>query len=358
MPVSATAFENHILFSAWAGALILSALSVVVLLALVLRRRIMEREAKAATQRKEELSRYFYIALKSTVPLTSGTLPPLAATDYPILMRTAVDLLRSVRGDDVRRVIEVLNAWHMLPYLHNTAHHGRKGKRIQALTLLAHFSDEASFALLLTYITDPDIYVQIASLRGLALRGATGHIDQIVKSLTFSGQTNTLMLSDILQRFGTPAVFPLLTLARSDARTEIRLAAIMALGAISSLRSVTDLIKLASDPNADIRAQVISALGQIGDGRAAPVVAQHLEDPDANVRLQAVQTLGRLQNIATLPQLSGRLADEEWWVRFRAAEAVHRFGDKGIATLRAFSGHDNPAGVIARQVLAEHGVRP
>ena len=199
-----------------------------------------------------------------------------------------------------------------------------------------------------------DTYIQIAALRALALRGAKQHIGQIVASISRSKKTNTLMLSDILHRFGEPAVPTLVQLAKSDANLDVRVSALKALGSIGSLAAVDDLIALSGDKAAEIRANAIAALGKIGDDRAAETIVGHLTESDIGVRLQTVQALGRLQISSTMPQLAACLDDDNWWLRFRAAEALHHFGHMGIAALKAFGARNDRTGEIARQVLGEH----
>jgi hypothetical protein len=354
MPASAIVSETQVLQAMWMGSLVLSLLSIFVMAILIFRRLATQRWEKKMAQRSQEISSCLYAALKSPIALTAKSLPVIAAAEYPAVMRISLDRLRSLRGEDTRRIVKLLELWNMSSYIHKTAESGRKGKRIQALTLLGYFSDEESLSVLLRHAGADDTYVQIAALRGLALRGAKNHITQIVASISRSKQTNTLMLSDILHRFGEPAVPTMLKLARSNANLEVRVSALMALGSIGSLQAVDDLIVLADDHQAEIRAHAIAALGKIGDGSAADAIVGHLAESDIGVRLQTVQALGRLQISSTMPQLAACLADDNWWVRYRAAESLHRFGLMGIAALKAFSAKNSRAGQIARQVLAEH----
>lgn len=206
---------------------------------------------------------------------------------------------------------------------------------------------------MLKSVNNKDMYIQIAALHGLARQNAVDYIPQIIDDLITSGKTNTLMLADVLQRFGLPAIIPLLKLVQSGANADVRIAGLMALGSINSYHAVDVLLKLTQDPNADICAQSIAALGKIGDGRAAESIAAKLEADEPKIRIQAAKALGMLRVVSTLPNLAARLSDEVWWVRFRTAEAMFLFGDKGIAFLRAISSQENNAGLIARQVLSE-----
>ena len=354
MPLSAIVSETLLLQTMWVGSLVLSLSSIIVMAWLILRRAVAQRREKKSALRSREISRCLYAALKSPVALTANSLPAVKAKEYASIMRTALDRLRSLRGNDTHQIVAVLELWNMRPYILRIADSGKRGSRIQALTLLSYFSDDESLLLLLKNTNDSDVYVQISALRGLALRGAVKYITQIVESISNSEQTNTLMLSDILQRFGEPAVPMLLKLAMSSAKLEVRISSLMALGSIGSHHAVDGLITLIDNQVVDVRAQAISALGKIGDIRVAGEIAKRLIEGDPTVRLECVQALGKLRVPATMPQLADCLADDNWRVRFETAQALHRFGRKGVAALKAFSVRHNRAGLIARQVLGEH----
>lgn len=355
MPASAIASEAVMLQAIWLGSLTLSLLSLAIMLVLIARRWLAQVQSRKYEARKAALTACFYAALKSPVAPSSASLPAVRPSEYPLVLRIALDILRSVRGEDTARIVQLLELWQMQPYLEKTAGKGSKGARIKALTMLGHFSDKDSLKTLLSHAGDADIYVQITALQGLAARGAVKQISQIVRSLNRSGHTNSTMLADVLRRFGEDAVPALLKLAQSGAGVEIRMAAIMALGSIGSLQAVRVLMKLIGDAEDDIRIQSIDALGRIGDARAAKIIATHLEEKSAVIRLHAAKALGQLGQVATMPQLAARLDDADWWVRFRAAEALFLFGDKGIALLGSISGQQTRAGIIARQVLGEKG---
>ncbi len=355
MSPSASVFELLTLRAIWIGTAALCIVSVLIVAALILRRlsgagEVRRREAVRAT-----LSRFIMAALKSPVALKPETMPSLAKADYLVLIGLVLDMLRSLRGADAGRIVELLRLWHVEDQLYAMAATGRPGKRIRALTLLGFFDDDASLAVLLAQAGDREMYVQIAALRSLAQRGATAHIDAIADALGHSDQSNTLLLHDILQRFGAPAMPALVRLANSEARTEVRVAAIMALGSIGDHGAVPDLIALTGDSSHDVRAQALAALGRIADPRALTTAIARLKDEAAGVRAQAVQALGALQAIRALPELSARLNDEDWWVRFRAAEAIHRLGDRGIVALRALSRQAGDGGAAAAQALLEFG---
>lgn len=355
MSPSAGAFEVLLLRTIWIGTAALCAVSVLIVAVLILRRLARSGEVRRRDAVRTQMSRFILAALKSPVALKPETMPPLLKADYPVVIGLALDMLRSLRGSDAARIVELLRLWRLEQHLHVMATTGRTGTRIRALSLLGFFEDDASLAVLLAEAGDREMYVQIAALRSLAQRGATAHIDAIADALGHSDQSNTQLLHDILQRFGPAAIPALVRLASSAAKTEVRVAAIMALGSIGDIGAVPALITLAGDASPDVRAQALAALGRVGDLRAADTATACLKDDDAGVRAQAIQALGAFQMIKVLPDLSARLNDEDWWVRFRAAEAIHRLGDRGVVALRALSRQPGDGGEAAAQALLEFG---
>lgn len=315
---------------------------------------IAQRKKITVSSRKKEISRCLFAAINSPIALTASGLPILTTDDYPIVMRSALDILRLLQGKDVVRIVTVLGLWNMQPYLEKISTNGERSTKIQALTLLGYFTDNTSLKTLLSHVADKDTYVQIAALHSLAKRNAIDYMQHIVDGVIDSHKTNAMMLADILERFGEPAVPWIIQLISITSHLEVKIAGIIALGDIGSFQSVDTLIALMDNTNTDIGANAIIALGKIGDERAAGAIAHHLNSPHSTIRVQAAKTLGILQVLSSLPQLVEKLNDEDWWVRFYAAEAIYHFGDKGIAALKAISTQHNNAGIIAQQMLGEH----
>jgi hypothetical protein len=355
MPVSATGSEPTLLSALWYGSLILAALAFVVMAGLIIKRVLFVRKLRHADHHTQHWTRCFHAAINAPVAPTKTSLPPLTAVDVPVVMNIALTLLRNVRGQDANRIIAMFEAWDLITLLRTNLRTGSKSERLRTLTLFAHCTDEASLSHLLEQVSATDMYVQLTALRGLAMRGATQHLDHILASLGRSGRTNMLMLADVLQRFGAPVVPSLCALVQSEAVLEVRLAGIHALGTLGVLEAVDTLVALLDDPHSDICAAAITALSKLGDSRAGEAILPHLTSPEQAVRVQAAQALGGFHLPAAIAPLVARLDDSDWWVRFRAAEALHRYGDQGIALLQAIASREGNRGVIAQQVLAERG---
>lgn len=345
--------ESDVLSGIWVTSGLLALTSLVILCVLAIRREMFAKREIVAQARRVVLTEYFHAALRSPIALDHSALPSLVPGDAPLIIHIAVDMIRAIQGQDAKRIVDLVRLWDLFPQLRSLLSHGRRGTRIQALTLLAYFNDEESLALLFVHARETDPYVQLAALRGLATRNTDKRTFTAITDLSVSNQSNALMLADILRRFGEPSLPALHDLASGNANSRIKTAAIIAIGNIGALTSFDTLRHLLEDSTTEIRANAAAALGNIGDERAAPAIAAMLDDPQADVRVQAAKALGMLKAENTLPYLSRGLGDVDWWVRFGSAKSICNFGDKGIALLRAASNQHSLAGVIATQVLAE-----
>jgi len=345
--------ETGALLVIWYASLFLALASFIVLVILTIRRMRYARFLKDTQDRREFLKRCLYGGIRYPNQLTRDALPDLSKTDMLLIGEVALDVMRGVQGKNIGRVAEMLLFWDYLPFARAQLRNGRRGKKVQALTLIANFWGDDSYQLLLKFAGDKDPYVQLAALQGLAKRHRSQDLPQIFRQLTNSQQLNALMLADVLRQFGEETLPHLNALAASKAQTSMRVAAIIALGNIGSLDSVEPLCALLKDESIDVKSQAALALGEIGDVRAAVELIPLLEFQNKEVRVAAAQSLGLIKAQRAIPALGKALSDDDWWVRFRAGEALYRLGNTGVALLRAMSSQKDASGIIAGQILAE-----
>ncbi len=353
----------------WNLTVALAISSVVILVVLTVRRALSSRRDRNRAKRWEELTGFIHAALQSPVKIDPSALPQLKPGDHDIILHIALEMIRSITGGDVDEIVQLIARFDLLAFLKSELRGRKRSSRLKALTLLGYFPASESRDLLFEQVQETDPFVQMAALRGLARHAESIDSSDILRELKNSFQNNALMLADILRRFGAdylPALHDLAAAKPQDGRTaarktpsspqtneRVRVAAVIAIGNIGDLASVETLSNLLADHNDRIRAAAAQALGRIGDSSAASRVAALLQDNVEDVRIQSARALGRLQAESTLPGLVACLKDRSWSVRFRAAESLVRFGDSGIALLRATGSRTGPDGEIATQVLAE-----
>jgi hypothetical protein len=353
MPPSLSA-SDLVLRSVWQISLALALVSLVTALTLVVRRWSSDRRAVKDGVRRGVLSAEVYALLASPRAPRPDSLA-LRPGDAPHLLAIALDVLRVTRGRDAERMVEIVEFAGIHAYLEKSLRSRSRSLRIRVISLLSRFDDQRSLNLLRSRIGDKGLYVQLAALRALADRRDYESLPETVRVLGRMSQTNVPLLSDILRRFGEPAVPPLTALALSEASQGVKLAAIGALGGIGSLTAFAPLADLATEPDPVLRAAAVAALGRLGDPRAIDVIGRGLEAAEDRVRAQAAIASGLVGSLELAPALAERMEDPVWEVRYRAAEALHRLGTPGLALLAATAAGEGPGGEMARELLAEKG---
>jgi HEAT repeat protein len=346
--------SDLVLLWTWRTCLILAGVALSIAFGLAFKRWLEERARARKVARRREVDRLVQALLASPLEFSPKSVPPLAKGYEPALFSVALDILRVTRGRDAERMLALIAAWNLRPYVERVLAGGKRSRQIRALSLLSHLRDPESLELLLRHVDHPSVYVQLAALRGLAERGEAAHVPRAVQALSGSRETNVPMLADILRRFGEPAAPAVAELAMSPrAAFGVRLAAVGALGGIGALGSLEPLARLADDPAAGVRVAALDALAKLGDPRAEAAVVRALSDPEARARAAAARAAGLLGLRGALPALADALEDGTWEVRYRAADALYTLGAPGVAVLRAAAAGETPGAEMCAELLAE-----
>jgi HEAT repeat protein len=169
--------------------------------------------------------------------------------------------------------------------------------RSEAAGALGEIGEEIAVAPLLSLLSDP--YPDVRQSAVDALRNLGGRGEEL-RRLVLSFLESHLDSPDqdivanalrIVAGLGSREVMGRLTFALKDERSQVRRAAVEALGSLEGPEA-TEVLRLA------------------------------LTDEDAAVRREAVQKLGESGRAGTLPFLLPMLRDEDLWVRVRAVQAV------------------------------------
>ncbi|MFM0617439.1 HEAT repeat domain-containing protein [Paraburkholderia nemoris] len=175
--------------------------------------------------------------------------------------------------------------------------------RAAAAQSLTELKDPASGTVLRRWVDRPEPFVRAAALRAL-------------RELRFA------------DAFG-PALHAL-----ADATPGVRLEAVAVLGWLKDPRALPPLAALATgDPETDVKRAAVGALGfalathEVATGALLCALYDHAWQ----VREEAATTLGKLRAPAARDALVAALDDEYWQVRLRAARALGQVGDASTA---------------------------
>jgi HEAT repeat protein len=134
-------------------------------------------------------------------------------------------------------------------------------------------------------------------------------------------------------------------------RLERAVIEVLGLGRYRPARAALE-IRVASG-DTDLRVAAVRALGRIQAMESGMALLGALDDEAWQVRAQAARALGAIRAMVAIPALGKRLCDSSWWVRHHAAYALHDLGPEGQAALRriAASSDDPYARDMANEAL-------
>ncbi|MBM4038893.1 MAG: HEAT repeat domain-containing protein [Planctomycetes bacterium] len=234
-----------------------------------------------------------------------------------------------------------------------------------AIGYIGDASNPRAAKLLRILLADTVPSVRLAAADALSRLRDAQAIPPIAALLKDPDETVRRGVRHALARLG-PAALPALEAAVKDARRDVRLAAIAALGDIADPRSTVPLLIGAADTDRDVSAAAEKSLrGRLGGKQAPTPLVEALKHPDAAVRLEAMELLSDLAfprgAVKPACDLSGAvepllaaLRDAEPKMRVRAATLLGRLGDeRAVELLSALLDDPEPAvGLAAAQALA------
>ncbi len=174
-----------------------------------------------------------------------------------------------------------------------------------------------------------------ADIRNL---NAVRDVPTLVRCMGYPDPKIRTLAVDTLTSIGAPAVPALISFLRSP-QSCVRLGAIEALGGIRDPAAAAPLIALlGNEKHTELKYAAVLALGGIGSPEVIPVLVQTLRDPSKHLRYAAALSLDRL---------GGEPAEESDRIRYRIArcdwDAVRASGPAAVPLLQQTSRDPDPA---------------
>ncbi len=108
----------------------------------------------------------------------------------------------------------------------------------------------------------------------------------------------------------------------ADSDSNVRSAAVKALGQLKADTAAPEIIKLLADSNSDVRSAAALALGQMKAVTAASEIVRLLADSNSDVRSAAALALGQMKAVTAASEIVRLLADSDWHVQTAAILAL------------------------------------
>jgi hypothetical protein len=183
----------------WISSLILSALSLVIMCVLIVRRLFVHHRLHKQRRQHEAL---LAALIAFTVDGNEGQLRHAVSSVSPrVALEAGFEFLALVRGDEHTRIVAVLADAGIVEEVVRLVKRGNESERIQAAEMLAAFGgDEAAGVLLQAFGRDRSTEVRIAAAIALCLLGRLPALGEVLAAIGTRGQRSGRMA-----RFSAPA---------------------------------------------------------------------------------------------------------------------------------------------------------
>jgi len=323
------------------------------MLAILSWRRVGNEKRKKAKERKAaELDIVLSAIIAKNIYPTHDMMPEATPENIDAVISVVLQYFRNLTSDSVTTLTDVIEAWDIETLIIEKVKTGRRGIRIQAMTVLSYMDTEPSIDVLVAQLKSKDAYIRLAAIRCLTRRRAFAHLDKITSTINTPDQKNRILLTDILQRFGTNGAWAVEKLALDASNSTIRAASLDALKLIGIESLSIPLRPFLQDFDPLVRSAAVALL-PMSELDVFHTLINYLTDIDPRVRIQALDILSSFTSSAALLSIARQAGDPDWQVRYKALQSMTSMGAKGDAYLRVVSGSEGSNADIAKAVLSE-----
>jgi HEAT repeat protein len=206
-------------------------------------------------------------------------------------------------------------------------------------------------------LSDQNSNVRAAAVRALGESASERAVAPLMGVLRDETSTFRPQAAASLARLG-PVAMPSLIRALKDPKPSVRQLVAQSLGEIGSKEAVQALIELITTDQSGARPEAIEALGKIGDPAAIAPILSVLHSGSVAVRKRAVAALAKFRDPRALDAMTAALADQNEEVRQSAASGLGEIGDEhSIAPLERLADKDTSSDVRAAAAQAIERIR-
>jgi HEAT repeat protein len=344
------------LWFVWTLSILLAATSLLVMLALIFRRMLLQRR----TRRYGEARRLLHTALISFSEDNNAKAleDVLRAVPARIATDAGFEFLGLLRGEEHARIIDMFAASGLPMHIIGQLCNGNEAARLHAAEMLAAFpSEDATARLLAALDGDRSPEVRIAAAMSLSDLGFLPPLQEMLRRIG-PGAQRSRRLVELFRRFPADRLGELEELARSSQAPAVRAAAVDALSAAGDYRLAEFFRTLAKDASVDVSAAAIRALGRLGHPDAEAVITEAIGNGNWEVRAAAADAAGRIGAAQLVEPMAPLLDDEVWTVRYAAAKAMRLIVPAGEEMLRHIASNQASRSQRTASLVLDEGIAP
>jgi HEAT repeat protein len=337
----------------WTMSLMLSALSLVVMVALIGRRLILDRESPGDAEARQRLlsALIAFSDDKNDAALKEA----IRSVPEHVVLDAGFEFLALLRGEEHARIVDIFVETGLPTHMVAQLRTANEAGRIHAAEMLAALPARFGVSELLRALDrDRSREVRIAAAISLCDLDAVPALSATLRKIGIRGQRSRRLV-ELFKRFPADRITEIKEYAgRRDEPSFVRAAAVDALSQSGDFHHLVFLRNLAQDPSGEVSAAAIRALGRLQDSAAGPILERAMQSPDWQVRAEAAEAARRLEQPELITSLIALLDDEMWPVRYAAAKAIRVMAPQGESALRSIaSGETSRRQRTASLALAE-----
>lgn len=267
------------------------------------------------------------------------TLPPgLTHHDLATLEQVALDVLPKVRGRGRSQLVDLLVARGLADDARRRLRRPGPVGRARAVLVIGALGIDTATNEVVGALSDRHPEVRIAAVRALGQLSSAQAVDALVACLSAPDRYPAGLVGAALAGHGTRSGAALVSCLH-DGPPIARTVAAQVLGATHAQSARTALVdRLAHDAEPGVRRAAAGALGRIGSPRSVDALVEaSLHDPAPEVRAAALSALGDVGDPRAVPVLRDAVGHPHHEVASSAAAALTRVGEAGPAALESLA---------------------
>jgi HEAT repeat protein len=335
----------------WQGTIVLSLSSIALLIALYVRRLFIQAAEARLEQRRKALKAKVVAYISAEEPQAWRD-TKLSVVDERILLGITSELLQNLTGVMRTRILSLLNTVINIERMLNLMRKGAPSDRAKVAARLFWSQDASVHQALHHALHDRDPEVIIAAANSLIAAGQHIDLGLLMSLMKARDMMDHRAARDLMRRLIPKNLAATLSLLTGD-EDDIVVLTLDSLGSMIDTELISPLFHLAiQHRNSDVRAAAVRAIGNAGAKSAELIINETLDDQAWEVRVQAAVAVGRLKLTELAPKLAEGLDSDNWWIQWRSAQALVKLGPIGERLLKQVP-FDSKAALLADVALAE-----
>jgi HEAT repeat protein len=269
----------------------------------------------------------------------------------------AAGLLPKLRGADRSVLVDILRRRGTIDGARDRTNSRLAVRRYRAVELLGAAGTSEGVDDAARLLSDRNTEVRLAAVRALGRIGGIHSASALLQHLDREhAKIPPHPVTMSLLRIGVDATGPLRT-ALNAGQVNVRTIAAEVLGVLGVYPAATHLHDRLSDEHRSVRVGAAHAVGRLALPSSVDTLTRTLRtETDVEVMTAACTALGRIADPASIPALENAVRHDEPMVRVAAAMALVPMGEAGLDRLRVMAQQEAVGGDAAREVLARNAI--